>query len=816
MDSSKQGNKKRAGILIALLAVAVLAAAGVFIYLHFFTYRSVKVEDYEGDVELERKGGDKDLVEGMKLVPKDVVTTGEDGLIELFIDSDKHVVAEANTCFSINAVGDENSGKVTIELEYGSTLISIDEKLAQDSEFEVETPNCLCSVRGTVFEVAYDKDSRTSEIAVTEGVVRLKSDGDVTELTAGQRAVVTDDGIRTFVFFGSYEQDGNLSNGSEPIEWEILDAGENETLLLSRYVLDAQPYGAEDTGVTWENSTLRQWLNDDFYNAAFSDTEKAGIATTTVRTADNEVCGTPGGNDTQDKVFCLSLEEIGEYYDLTTCMAGEVNGEPQAVLGNPALIGAVTPYAVDRGVYHTAITREYFDEYLERHGYREDVIGVECAYWWLRSPGTAEGSNLYMGYPGTTSWNTTIGSSAREDGGVRPAIRVTNAVLEEEGSRASDRNTADAAPGSGGDVWDEERAWADREDILPHREGDYTVFGAYEQDNDLSNGPEPIEWEVLDHNVNGTLLISRYVLDVQKDNEGDEDFTWETSSLRQWLNNDFINKAFTAAERERINSVTIQNPDSEYYYHQPGGNPTTDRIFLLGVDEILNYYSFDEWDDSAMRGSSSALVIPPTDYAKHQGVPSDEGKPGAFWWLRSPGIAGNSLCVVDNTGKTGWNSSIIATAGIRPVLYLVSDETEASGRETGGAMTANGTDHTLGPGQPGNSGNDGGNNNGHNNGNNGGHNGTDPQPAEEVPNTGSDTIRTADDILGEWSGGINVFVFNADGTFDSYEGYADEDHRLSGGTWSMNNGVFTCSDDRIRVKDGHLQYNWYDWENMIR
>ncbi len=186
----KKKSPKAAIIVVAV--VLALIAIGVFVYLHFFTYRSVKVEEYDGNVELERKGSEKDLFDGLKLIPKDVVTTGEEGFIELFIDSDKHVVAEENTCFSINAVGNENSGKVTIDLEYGSTLITIDEKLAENSEFEVETPNCLCSVRGTTFHVSYDEPNLTTRVDVTEGTVRVKAGDIKLDVNAGESVVIKD------------------------------------------------------------------------------------------------------------------------------------------------------------------------------------------------------------------------------------------------------------------------------------------------------------------------------------------------------------------------------------------------------------------------------------------------------------------------------------------------------------------------------------------------------------------------------------------------------------------------------------------------
>lgn len=80
-------------------------------------------------------------------------------------------------------------------------------------------------------------------------------------------------------------------------------------MLLSKYGLDCQPFNKDHTSATWENCSLRAWLNDEFINTAFSDTEKAWISLTSLANPDNPEEGTSGGNDTADKVFILSLDE---------------------------------------------------------------------------------------------------------------------------------------------------------------------------------------------------------------------------------------------------------------------------------------------------------------------------------------------------------------------------------------------------------------------------------------------------------------------------------------------------------------------------
>lgn len=113
------------------------------------------------------------------------------------------------------------------------------------------------------------------------------------------------------IYFGSYEQDNNLENGKEAIEWFVLSNEDNTLFLTTKYGVDCQPYNiaVDKVDVTWEECTLRKWLNDNFYNEAFSSEEKASIQLTHIANDDNLEMRTFGGNDTDDYVFCLSIEE---------------------------------------------------------------------------------------------------------------------------------------------------------------------------------------------------------------------------------------------------------------------------------------------------------------------------------------------------------------------------------------------------------------------------------------------------------------------------------------------------------------------------
>ncbi|WP_294413401.1 DUF6273 domain-containing protein [uncultured Ruminococcus sp.] len=127
-----------------------------------------------------------------------------------------------------------------------------------------------------------------------------------------------------YVTFGSYEQDNDLSNGKEDIEWLVLAREDNKALLISKYALDVQPYSQHITEVPWENSFIRKWLNDTFLNEAFSLDEQDSIIMSTVTADENPLHKLSQGNDTEDKVFLLSAAEAYEYFETDSARVCEM------------------------------------------------------------------------------------------------------------------------------------------------------------------------------------------------------------------------------------------------------------------------------------------------------------------------------------------------------------------------------------------------------------------------------------------------------------------------------------------------------------
>lgn len=145
--------------------------------------------------------------------------------------------------------------------------------------------------------------------------------------------------------------------------------------------------------------------------------------------------------------------------------------------------------------------------------------------------------------------------------------------------------------------------------------GDVFTFGNYHGET---------EWIVLDKEGTQLLIISKNALDCKPYNISKISVTWQTCFLRQWLNNEFIEEAFSAEEQKMIVTTKVTNTDNSSYGTE-GGNDTEDKVFLLSVDEAKQYFSSNE--DRKCR---------PSTYAKEQGADvSDNGN--CWWWLRSPG-----------------------------------------------------------------------------------------------------------------------------------------------------------------------------------
>ena len=193
--------------------------------------------------------------------------------------------------------------------------------------------------------------------------------------------------------------------------------------------------------------------------------------------------------------------------------------------------------------------------------------------------------------------------------------------------------------------------------------GEIVCFGSYEQDNNTVNGKEDIEWLVLEKKEDRVLAISKYALDSQPFNTSDTKVTWETCSLRRWLNSTFKNAAFNSAEQSSIISATVTTDKNPDWTSSPGNN-TTDKVFLLSITEVKKYFFYE------------TRKCQPTKYAIEQGTIRNKKNPDeADWWLRTPGYSegnSNNFTYIDSDGsiKTFGMDANIQSWTVRPAMWI--------------------------------------------------------------------------------------------------------------------------------------------------
>ena len=187
--------------------------------------------------------------------------------------------------------------------------------------------------------------------------------------------------------------------------------------------------------------------------------------------------------------------------------------------------------------------------------------------------------------------------------------------------------------------------------------GEAIEFGNYPQDKDGTE--KPIEWIVMKNEGNQVLLLSKYVLDAKPYYEEVEEVTWETSDIRQWLNNEFYTTAFNKAEKAKIQTSLIKNEDNSEN-GTSGGNDTEDKVFLLSEKEAETLFSNDE-----------ERIAKATEYAEKSGVYVNEEK-AVLWWLRSPGCSRDYAAEVSYYGWINRSGCDVNSydVGVRPALHL--------------------------------------------------------------------------------------------------------------------------------------------------
>ncbi|MBO4901496.1 MAG: hypothetical protein J5518_01700 [Lachnospiraceae bacterium] len=500
------------------------------------------------------------------------------------------------------------------------------------------------------------------------------------------------------IWFGNYWQDTDSNKDGDvtqedrkdPIKWRVLTIDENgEALLLSDMILDYMQYHDTNYMITWEECALRSFLNsygtddeedntnDGFYNNAFSSAEKDAILSSNVINDDNPVFNTAGGNDTTDKIFCLSLAEATD--------------PDYGFKGNDFLYTRNSDKYTESTSSRVALRTNFVNDKTGEYVYKN--LAWTAIDWWLRTPGNVGGSGrrgmTYVGIDGAAH----AGGSFTAAGihGVRPALRMNlkenPSLWSYAGTVCADGVVKEIAPSNTSGPDDPDDPEPENVPKKPKKTSDGVTtwaclyFGKYWQYTD-SNGDgkvtvadkkDPVKWRILDIDQDeNALLLSDQILDIVEYNTEDRRVTWQTSTIRSFLNNysvfsnqagkdfsgdGFLRNAFTEAERNAILSARVVNDDNPVW-ETDAGDDTYDKVFCLSISEAMNpdhgfiVNDFREMEyNSTYTDDDQTRVAYKTNYVQNKdGYHTNKMTVSDMWWLRSPGRSNNDAAYISQNG----------------------------------------------------------------------------------------------------------------------------------------------------------------------
>ncbi len=441
----------------------------------------------------------------------------------------------------------------------------------------------------------------------------------------------------------------------EPIKWRVLEKDGDLLYLMADLGLDCKTYNDGSYGSdanAWNGSSLRSWLNDEFYNAAFGSAERRAIV-----------------QEGKENVHLLSASEAAsQAYGF--CRDGGMASKSRVL--------APSDYAYVMGAYSLHDGEE---------------AGRDC-WWWLSSEGEspADVKRVY------NDGGIDEASMTMAYGAVAPVLRV-NMKQEEGPANPKYNEVTDTAEWSvvtfGSYPQEEAQATGDLINAKYNGNGDAVVKGetyrriASGDTNDSSNFGqeseyryfkwEPIRWKVLKKGKDTLFALADLALDCKSYNESGFSVTWEGSTLRQWLNGTFFQTAFTQEEQA---AIVAQGADSG----ESVGSDALDQVRLLSVSEASDAsYGFCGTSGRASKSRS----VRPSEYAYVMGAAKAEGEGNCVWWLRASGSSGGLYAsTVSALGAVGQEDFYNATTdAVVPALHIDrSSELWSAVEEEGGSF----------------------------------------------------------------------------------------------------------------------------------
>lgn len=279
--------------------------------------------------------------------------TADAGAATASVERKTATEAEARANATGTAEAEQRAVQGTFEAEMQETKLSAtytalaaEAQAAQAAEARAIAQSQTESAQQTKWVIDETRQANATETALVATENFHVTQTAMQAMTATQMAKYQ---VGNNIKFGRYEQDNDLSNGTEDIEWRILDIDGDTALVLSVMGLDAKRYHDPGGSVTWKDCTLRKWLNSEFYNNAFNDSEREKIKLTYLVNKNYPEFNIRNEVDTEDYIFLLSIAEVDEFFSYEN---------------NNDYIVKVTKYAIANDAWSSS----------------------GCGWWWLRSP----------------------------------------------------------------------------------------------------------------------------------------------------------------------------------------------------------------------------------------------------------------------------------------------------------------------------------------------------------------------------------------------------------------------------------------------
>ncbi len=222
--------------------------------------------------------------------------------------------------------------------------------------------------------------------------------------------------------------------------------------------------------------------------------------------------------------------------------------------------------------------------------------------------------------------------------------------------------------------------------------GDVIVMGNYaHQDSEVlyedAEGNKydiwsiPVKWLVLDKKEEKALIMTLYDVDVIAfDERKQEKTTWDTSTLRSWLNGEFRESAFDEKEQECI-TETVVKAESNPLYGTEGGSESRDYIFVLSVEEAERYLPKKE--------ERSTQIEPPVNKERidwSEDIPFEDTTDFYGWWLRTPGKNEERITYVCGFGEIHFEGAFVgdSSTSVRPAMWIDLNKVKEVGFEMTG------------------------------------------------------------------------------------------------------------------------------------